>query len=157
MYVYPNADCEEKEGEAKKRALELLETVGLADKADAYPAQLSGGQKQRVAIARALATDPKILLCDEATSALDPQTNAVHSGTLKGDQPGNSAYTIVIITHQMSSDPGNLQPCGDCGKRKHRGSRPGRGDFQPSEIPCGEKPDLERPCCGCRVIFRGGR
>ena len=54
--------------QAKKRALELLEIVGLADKADAYPSQLSGGQKQRVAIARALATDPKVLLCDEATS-----------------------------------------------------------------------------------------
>ena len=57
--------------QAKKRAVELLEIVGLQDKAGAYPSQLSGGQKQRVAIARALATDPKVLLCDEATSALD--------------------------------------------------------------------------------------
>ena len=62
--------------QAKQRALELLELVGLGDKAGAYPAQLSGGQKQRVAIARALATDPKVLLCDEATSALDPTTTA---------------------------------------------------------------------------------
>ena len=59
---------------AEQRALELLDLVGLKEKANAYPAQLSGGQKQRVAIARALATDPKVLLCDEATSALDPTT-----------------------------------------------------------------------------------
>ena len=63
-----------KDAEAKKRARELLEVVGLADKEKAYPSQLSGGQKQRVAIARAIANNPKILLCDEATSALDPQT-----------------------------------------------------------------------------------
>ena len=65
-----------KKAEARAKALELLEIVGLADRAKAYPAQLSGGQKQRVAIARALASDPQILLCDEATSALDPQTTS---------------------------------------------------------------------------------
>ena len=63
----------------EQRALELLDIVGLKDKAKAYPAQLSGGQQQRVAIARALATNPKVLLCDEATSALDPKTTSTKS------------------------------------------------------------------------------
>ena len=87
--------------QAKKRALELLEIVGLADKADAYPSQLSGGQKQRVAIARALATDPKVLLCDEATSALDPTTTASILALLK-DLNEKLGVTVVVITHQMS-------------------------------------------------------
>lgn len=87
--------------EARKRGMELLEIVGLTDKAKAYPIQLSGGQKQRVAIARALATNPKILLCDEATSALDPQTTKSILALLKEI---NEKYgiTIVIITHEMS-------------------------------------------------------
>ena len=86
---------------AEARARELLELVGLPDKADAYPAQLSGGQKQRIAIARALATDPKVLLCDEATSALDP--NTTHA-ILQLIQKINRELGItgVIITHQMS-------------------------------------------------------
>ena len=86
---------------AEARARELLELVGLPDKADAYPAQLSGGQKQRIAIARALATDPKVLLCDEATSALDP--NTTHA-ILQLIQKINRelGITVVIITHQMS-------------------------------------------------------
>ena len=90
-----------KKDEARAKALELLEIVGLADRAKAYPAQLSGGQKQRVAIARALASDPQILLCDEATSALDPQTT---SSILELLQDINQKFgiTIVIITHQMS-------------------------------------------------------
>ncbi len=90
-----------KKKEARKRAMELLEIVGLSDKASAYPAQLSGGQKQRVAIARALASDPKILLCDEATSALDPQTTSSILELLK-DINRRFGITIVIITHQMS-------------------------------------------------------
>lgn len=98
---FPMQIAKKKKDEAKKRALELLETVGLADKADAYPAQLSGGQKQRVAIARALATDPKILLCDEATSALDPQTTQSILVLLK-EINRKFGITIVIITHQMS-------------------------------------------------------
>ena len=87
--------------QARKRAAELLEIVGLRDKADAYPAQLSGGQKQRVAIARALATDPKVLLCDEATSALDPTTTSSILDLLK-DLNQKLGVTVVVITHQMS-------------------------------------------------------
>ena len=87
--------------QARQRAAELLELVGLAGKASAYPAQLSGGQKQRVAIARALATDPKVLLCDEATSALDPTTTASILGLLK-DLNQKLGVTVVVITHQMS-------------------------------------------------------
>ena len=90
-----------KKPEARKKALEILEIVGLADKANAYPAQLSGGQKQRVAIARALASDPQILLCDEATSALDPQTTSSILALLK-DINQKFQITIVIITHQMA-------------------------------------------------------
>ncbi len=86
---------------ARKRALELLEIVGLSEKAESYPSQLSGGQKQRVAIARALATDPKVLLCDEATSALDPTTTASILGLLK-DLNRTLGVTVVVITHQMS-------------------------------------------------------
>lgn len=90
-----------KKADARKRAMELLEVVGLAEKANSYPAQLSGGQKQRVAIARALANNPKILLCDEATSALDPTTT---KSILKLLQDINKEFgiTIVIITHEMA-------------------------------------------------------
>ena len=87
--------------DARKKAKELLEVVGLSDKAKAYPAQLSGGQRQRVAIARALANNPRILLCDEATSALDPQTTASILELLR-DINKKYGITIVVITHQMS-------------------------------------------------------
>lgn len=87
--------------EAVERAYELLELVGLTDKAKSYPAQLSGGQKQRVAIARALATNPKVLLCDEATSALDPSTTGSILSLLK-DINKKLGITIVVITHEMS-------------------------------------------------------
>ena len=87
--------------DAQKRARELLETVGLLDKANAYPSQLSGGQQQRVAIARALATNPKVLLCDEATSALDPTTtNSILELIQEINQ--KTGITVVVITHQMS-------------------------------------------------------
>lgn len=90
-----------KKEDAKKRAMELLEIVGLPDKAESYPAQLSGGQQQRIAIARALATQPKVLLCDEATSALDPKTTHDILELLK-DINERLGITIIIITHQMS-------------------------------------------------------
>jgi len=88
------------EPEINNKVKELLELVGLEEKANAYPSQLSGGQKQRVAIARALSCSPKILLCDEATSALDPQTTDNILALLKKI---NDIYglTIVLITHEM--------------------------------------------------------
>lgn len=86
--------------EARRRAAELLELVGLTDKRRAYPSQLSGGQKQRVAIARALATKPKYLLCDEATSALDPTTTQSILALLR-EINQTLGVTIVIITHEM--------------------------------------------------------
>ena len=90
-----------KPAEARKRALELLEIVGLPDKAEAYPAQLSGGQKQRIAIARALASDPKVLLCDEATSALDPTTTRSILRLIQ-DINRRMGITVIVITHEMT-------------------------------------------------------
>lgn len=87
--------------EARIKAEMLLDTVGLSDKAYAYPAQLSGGQQQRVAIARALATSPKVLLCDEATSALDPKTTDQILELIR-DINKRLGITVVIITHQMN-------------------------------------------------------
>lgn len=89
------------QAEAKKRALELLDTVGLPDKAQAYPAQLSGGQKQRIAIARALASNPKVLLCDEATSALDPNTTRSILRLIQ-DINRRLGITVIVITHEMA-------------------------------------------------------
>ena len=85
-----------------EKAMELLEKVGLAEKAGAYPSQLSGGQKQRVAIARVLANEPDILLCDEATSALDPETTKTILGLLKTIHD-TMGITVVIITQICSS------------------------------------------------------
>ncbi len=87
--------------EAEKKARELLELVGLPDKANAYPAQLSGGQQQRVAIARALVTEPDVLLCDEATSALDPKTTHAILELIQ-DINKKLGITVIVITHQMS-------------------------------------------------------
>lgn len=92
-------ECDKRK--AREKAAQLLELVGLADKAKAYPAQLSGGQKQRVAIARALATDPEILLCDEPTSALDPMTTRAMLGLLE-EINRKMGVTILIITHDIA-------------------------------------------------------
>ncbi|AIQ68622.1 amino acid ABC transporter ATP-binding protein [Paenibacillus graminis] len=85
--------------EARKRAVELLTKVGLADKADAYPHQLSGGQQQRVAIARAMAVEPEVLLFDEPTSALDPELVGEVLKVIK--QLASEGMTMVIVTHEM--------------------------------------------------------
>ena len=88
-----------KKADAEKRARELLEMVGLPDKANAYPAQLSGGQKQRIAIVRALAMKPKLMLFDEPTSALDPEMVGEVLDVMK--QLANEGMTMVVVTHEM--------------------------------------------------------
>ena len=88
--------------EAKEKALEMLEVVGLADKKNQFPSRLSGGQRQRVAIARALASDPKVLLCDEATSALDPRMTGEILDLLK-EINRRSGITILMITHELDA------------------------------------------------------
>jgi polar amino acid transport system ATP-binding protein len=85
--------------QARERARELLEKVGLADKAGSYPAQLSGGQQQRVAIARALAMDPKLMLFDEPTSALDPELVGDVLDVMR--DLAESGMTMVVVTHEM--------------------------------------------------------
>ena len=90
-----------KKQEAEEKAYELLELVGLKEKALSYPIQLSGGQQQRVAIARALATNPKVLLCDEATSALDPNTTNSILDLIK-EINHKLGITVIVITHQMN-------------------------------------------------------
>ncbi|MFF3490619.1 amino acid ABC transporter ATP-binding protein [Streptomyces sp. NPDC002795] len=85
--------------EARKRAKELLERVGLADKADGYPSQLSGGQQQRVAIARALAMEPKLMLFDEPTSALDPELVGEVLDVMR--DLAESGMTMIVVTHEM--------------------------------------------------------
>lgn len=89
-----------KAADAKKRAEELLEIVGLPDKANAYPAQLSGGQKQRIAIVRALAMDPEVMLFDEPTSALDPEMVGEVLAVMKS--LADDGLTMLVVTHEMS-------------------------------------------------------
>ncbi|WP_026666535.1 amino acid ABC transporter ATP-binding protein [Butyrivibrio sp. FC2001] len=87
------------EEEAKKKALELLDRVGLKDRADAYPIQLSGGQKQRIAIVRALMMEPEVMLFDEPTSALDPEMVGEVLDVMK--QLAKEGMTMVVVTHEM--------------------------------------------------------
>ena len=86
--------------DAKKRAMEVLKLVGIADKANAYPSQLSGGQKQRVAIARALAMEPEALLFDEPTSALDPQMVGEVLDVMRS--LAEDGLTMIVVTHEMA-------------------------------------------------------
>jgi polar amino acid transport system ATP-binding protein len=90
----------EKRAAARRRAAELLDRVGLAERANAYPAQLSGGQQQRVAIARALAMQPKLMLFDEPTSALDPELVGEVLGVMR--ELARDGMTMIVVTHEMS-------------------------------------------------------
>ena len=102
--------------EAEKKALALLERVGLADRADAYPSQLSGGQKQRIAIVRALAMDPDVMLFDEPTSALDPEMVGEVLDVMK--HLAKAGMTMVCVTHEMgfAREVGTRVIFMDCGK-----------------------------------------
>ncbi len=97
--VKDGTTCKEIKAECRARAYELLERIGLADKADAYPSTLSGGQKQRVAIARALAMNPKVMLFDEPTSALDPEMVGEVLDLIR--EVADTGMTMVIVTHEM--------------------------------------------------------
>ena len=99
MTIAPMKLLKKSQEEAEAKALELLETVGLRDRADSYPSQLSGGQKQRVAIVRALCMEPEVMLFDEPTSALDPEMVCEVLQVMK--QLANKGMTMVIVTHEM--------------------------------------------------------
>ena len=105
-------------GEVRELALSLLEKMGLADKADAYPCQLSGGQQQRVAIARALALRPDILFFDEPTSALDPELTGEVLKVIR--DLAEEKMTMVIVTHETGLCPRRERPRDLHGRRRHR-------------------------------------
>lgn len=105
---------------AEEKARKLLETVGLADKAEKYPASLSGGQKQRVAIARALAMDPEIMLFDEPTSALDPEMVGEVLNVMKN--LAENGMTMVIVTHEMGFAQRGGRPGAFYRRRKYTGA-----------------------------------
>ena len=99
MTIAPTTLLGKKKDDAEKKALELLERVGLEDRADAYPSQLSGGQKQRVAIVRALCMEPEVMLFDEPTSALDPEMVGEVLDVMK--DLAREGMTMVVVTHEM--------------------------------------------------------
>ena len=99
MTLAPIQLLKKSKAEAEEKAMSLLERVGLADRADAYPSQLSGGQKQRVAIVRALAMEPEVMLFDEPTSALDPEMVGEVLEVMK--QLAHEGMTMVVVTHEM--------------------------------------------------------
>ncbi|PTI49440.1 glutamine ABC transporter ATP-binding protein, partial [Staphylococcus xylosus] len=100
IILAPSLLKKDKQSNLKDQAQELLDKVGLSDKADAYPSQLSGGQKQRVAIARALAMNPEVLLFDEPTSALDPEVVGDVLKVMK--DLAKEGMTMVVVTHEMN-------------------------------------------------------
>ena len=95
----PTQLLKKSQAEADKKAMQLLERVGLADRADAYPSQLSGGQKQRIAIVRALCMEPDVMLFDEPTSALDPEMVGEVLDVMK--ELAHEGMTMVVVTHEM--------------------------------------------------------
>ena len=153
--------------EAVARARELLETVDLASKEKAYPAQLSGGQKQRIAIARTLAMDPQVLLCDEATSALDPKTTRDILRLIQ-DINKRLGITVVVITHEMKVieeicsrvailDHGNLAETGTVEEVfAHPRSEAGRRLVYPDGVPDEVLRQEASTARVIRVAFNGG-
>ena len=99
MTLAPMKLLHKSRAEAEKKAMQLLERVGLADRANAYPSQLSGGQKQRIAIVRALCMEPEVMLFDEPTSALDPEMVGEVLDVMK--QLAQEGMTMVVVTHEM--------------------------------------------------------
>ena len=151
-----------KKKDAIKRAEELLELVGIADKAKSYPSRLSGGQKQRVAIARALATNPKYLLCDEATSALDPNTTASILDLIKSINK-QFGVTVVIITHEMSviervcdrvAVIDNSQII-ECGRVENVFANPTSKTAKELILPSKSKSNIPSGQVGLRLVFNG--
>lgn len=151
-----------KKEDAEKRAEELLEIVGLNDRANAYPSQMSGGQQQRVAIARALAMNPKILLCDESTSALDPTTTRSILALLK-EINRTLGITIIVITHEMAVveeicrrvaiiDSGRIA---EVGPVEQVFTRPQSNMARQLIYPDGKRDQLATGKRYCRIVFDG--